>query len=89
MTYRHIMTKNYLTYDIKFSHIVAALHPIACSMLVKVSASLYLQALLELSLVLGYAAGPAVGGGLADVCRSVHSHIWVTSTIFWLSQLHA
>ena len=25
MTYRHIMTKNYMTYDIKFSHIVAAL----------------------------------------------------------------
>ena len=25
MTYRHITTKNYMTYDIKFSHIVAAL----------------------------------------------------------------
>ena len=26
MTYRHITTKNYVTYDIKFSHIVAALN---------------------------------------------------------------
>jgi len=25
MTYRHITAKNYMTYDIKFSHIVAAL----------------------------------------------------------------
>ena len=25
MTYRHITTKNYMTYDIEFSHIVAAL----------------------------------------------------------------
>ena len=25
MTYRHIPTKKYMTYDIKFSHIVAAL----------------------------------------------------------------
>ena len=25
MTYRHITTKNYMTYDIKFSHVVAAL----------------------------------------------------------------
>ena len=25
MTHRHIMTKNYMTYDIKFSHIMAAL----------------------------------------------------------------
>ena len=38
------------------------------------SASLYLQALLELFFILGVAAGPAVGGGLAEVCGSVHSH---------------
>ena len=28
MTYRHVMTSNYMTYDIKFSHVVAALVPI-------------------------------------------------------------
>ena len=39
----------------------------------RVSACLYLQGLVELSLVVGYAAGPVVGGGLQEVHMSVDS----------------
>ena len=39
----------------------------------RVSACSYLQGLLELSLVLGFAAGPVVGGGLQEVHMSVDS----------------
>ena len=47
--------------------------PVYCLQYVRVSACSYLQALLELSFVLGYAAGPAVGGGLQEVHMSVDS----------------
>ena len=42
---------------------------------------LYLQGLLELSLVLGIAAGPAVEGGLQEVCMSVDSMCSQATTV--------
>ena len=52
-----------------------------CLQYVRVSACLYLQGLLEFSLVLGIAAGPAVGGGLQEVCMSVDSMCSQVTTV--------
>ena len=55
--------------------------PVHCLQCVRVSACLYLQGLLEFSLVLGVAAGPAVGGGLQEVRMSVDSMCSQVTTV--------
>ena len=46
----------------------------------QVHSSLYLQGLFELSLVLGIALGPAIGGGLQEVSMYICIDVYVTAT---------
>ena len=46
----------------------------------QVHSSLYLQGLIKLSLVLGIALGPAVGGGLQEVSMYICIYVYVMAT---------